>query len=430
VLRVEDSDEEHHDDPEEHHGDRHHDLGRVKVTATATKEGHDKEYFELIESEDEAWEIVGGNTPRPDAARGSGDAEAANLKTNPQPAPSSQRRRWPAISERPAKKAMAEAPVQVKAPPKGFQPPPVAMQVQLPTISKAWFCKAPPKALASPPAAAQAPLCKAPPKALASPPLCKAPPKGFEAPPVAVKAPPKGFQAPLCKAPPMALMAPTPPNKAPPKEAATTTEEVEEIYTDGARQAMTGGQVPTGSYAGQVPSAASSTPEPPTGRAIVPTAYHRQHVRTVGAILGGIYLCAEEYLHRFGMLTPRAQFGEDIWNGMLQLYQEYVPPKKGRGASARFAMQPCIEAGWFLPPAEFDREHATMPLGTTPSEQRGERHRQYPAFFMRSDNENYETLCFAMLLARTRNWYVHHTRVTIVGIWNQYESRWESIINV
>ena len=140
----------------------------------------------------------------------------------------------------------------------------------------------------------------------------------------------------------------------------------------------------------------------------------REQLRAVAhvcLILGGIRMDPARYIRIFGVLSPEAPYGSQVWAGMTDQLNEWRElPTRG---SPERAFPGCrLIAGWFLCPRPFSRAQARADPVTdgpgTPT--------WYPAAFLVDPSTQLVYMwCLAIVIGRSHYWIVHRDRVVLTN---------------
>jgi len=114
-----------------------------------------------------------------------------------------------------------------------------------------------------------------------------------------------------------------------------------------------------------------------------------------------------EYVSYFGVVDDEHRFGRHVWYGIRAHLREYR--RRGGRGSPSWASH--FMTGWFAPPLPFGREGARMPLTHADAHHTV----RYPAVFAHSDSDEFYMWCLNILVARSKHWRVHHSRVFLVN---------------
>ena len=131
-----------------------------------------------------------------------------------------------------------------------------------------------------------------------------------------------------------------------------------------------------------------------------------KRVAKCSALLGGAGLTMD-YETLFGQITQECLFGNRVWQGMQETFREILskPAYKGSPHAWRGKL---LYASWFACPEPFSRNAAMVPGGLTS--------RHYPCFFVYAEEVDYVYMwCLAIVLSRSRAWYVHKDRLLMIG---------------
>jgi hypothetical protein len=128
-----------------------------------------------------------------------------------------------------------------------------------------------------------------------------------------------------------------------------------------------------------------------------------KRVARCSALLGGAGL-TPDYETLFGQITQECSYGNRVWQGMRETFREVLSqPAYNRTRGMGSASMPLG-----LHVRSLSRNAARVPGGLTS--------RHYPCFFVYAEEVEYVYMwCLAIVLNRSRAWYVHKDRLMMIS---------------
>jgi hypothetical protein len=120
--------------------------------------------------------------------------------------------------------------------------------------------------------------------------------------------------------------------------------------------------------------------------------------------LGGCYMPTHEYNSIYGIISPEFPWGHSIWQG-LRTEIRIGMQHRWQGGPQDYMMQRAM-GGYFRCPQPFSRSNALVPST-------GQESLHYPVVFVQVEEEVYIMWCLAIVIRRSRGWWVHRSRACV-----------------